>query len=159
MVAQHDFQQPSLKTLSPPPWKTLAACLTREEAATYLKSILNVGSNPTVGNFYNTRIGDARKDSTLVTHGSSWIVVTRHYSMHAKVKPGHSTVEADRADRRWCTEPGLYNARLQKSFHRSASTPTTKQDKKNQKDKKKSSNYKNYVSGQRYARLFDQGDE
>jgi hypothetical protein len=71
----------------------LAACLTIEEAAKCLKSVLNMGPSPTVGNFNNILIGDAREDSTSVTHGSPWTPVTRNYSKHAKVKPGRPTVE------------------------------------------------------------------
>jgi hypothetical protein len=115
----------------------LAACLTIEEAAKYLKSVLNLGPSPTVGNFNNSLIGDAREDSTSITHGSPWTPVTRNYSKHAKVKP-RSTVEECRADRYWRTEPGMYDARLSKSFYRSGSTPTTKQTKKKtKKDMKK----------------------
>jgi hypothetical protein len=120
--------------------------LTIEEAAMYLTSIINLGPSPTVGNFNNSLIEDAREDSTLVTHGSPWTPVTRNYPKHAKVKPGRPTVEGGRADRNWRIEPGMYNARL----YRSGSTPTTKQTKKkSKKDKKKSSHYKNYVFGHR----------
>jgi rhodanese-related sulfurtransferase len=116
------------------------ARLTNEEAGIYLKSILKV--NPTIENFNATTAGDARADPILVTHGSPWTPVTRrHSTMHVKVKPGRPTVEGGRADRNWRTEPGLYSARLQKSF-RSAPTPTPKRDKKSYKkphfNKKKS---------------------
>jgi hypothetical protein len=67
---------------------TQPARLTSEEAAAYLKSVLKVGTNPTIGNFNNILTGDAREDSTLVTHGSPWIPVTRHYSMHTKAEHG-----------------------------------------------------------------------
>jgi hypothetical protein len=111
-----------------------ATRLTPEEAETYLKNVLKVDKNPTVENFnVTTLIGDAREDSTLVPHGLPWTLVTRHRTKHAKVKPGRPTVEGVRADRNWRIEPGLYDARLQKSFYRSASTPTTKRDKNNYK--------------------------
>jgi hypothetical protein len=49
----------------------LTAVLTIEEAAKYIKSVL-LGPCPTIGNFNNSLIEDAREDSTLVTHGSPW---------------------------------------------------------------------------------------
>jgi hypothetical protein len=85
----------------------------------------------------------------LVTHGLPWILVTHYRTKHAKVKPGRPNVEGGRADHNWRV-PGLYNARLQKSSHRSASTPTTKRDKNNYKKKqlkKQSSHYKYYGTG------------
>jgi hypothetical protein len=61
-----------------------------------------------------------------------------------------SSQDAPLSNRNWHTEPGMYNARLSKSFCRSGSTPTTKQTKKkSKKDKKKLTHYKNYVSGHR----------
>jgi hypothetical protein len=128
-----------------------AARLTQEEAETYLKNVLKLGKNPTVENFnVTTLIGDAREDSTLVNHGLPWTLVTRHRTKLAKVKPGRPAVEGGRADRNWRIEPGLYTARFQKSFYRSASTPTTKRDKNNYKKKqlkKQSSHYKNFGTG------------
>jgi hypothetical protein len=65
-VALSGFPVPSASAWNSPktPYTTAledaqAVRLTSNEAATYLKNVLDVGTNPTVGNFHNTLIGDA----------------------------------------------------------------------------------------------------
>jgi hypothetical protein len=57
---------------------------TGEEAATYLKNALDLGSNPTTKTSLNTPKVDALGECTLVTHGQLWIPVTQHKTMHTK---------------------------------------------------------------------------
>jgi hypothetical protein len=45
------------------------AYLTNEEATTYLKNVLNLGSNPTNKNSVTATVGDARHSAYPVNHG------------------------------------------------------------------------------------------
>jgi hypothetical protein len=114
----------------------LAACLTREEAAQECPQC-GIESHRWKLQQYPHR-GRPRR----FYFGHPWIAMETCDSSLFYACKGQArtpTVESGRADRNWRVEPRLYNARVQKSFLRSASTPTTKQDKKNQKKDKKTS--------------------